>query len=221
MKIQPIKFVALLGLAFFASGMFLFARSNGQEDKKSSFTAAMQDAVDEASNVDLAQMSLPQMETHFCAEKDFACRDLIFFWDKTVERDQIPALVNGAKDDFAAALRDNKRLSLRIRTGVIKQLEQRQLKRILGADYNIAALKKFLDEGNFTADGWGEALKQLCMATRQEKLEVAQVKDLKKWVKKIDAAVEKKTLPVIRLNNVDPFTPGNSIVNGCRCISNL
>jgi len=209
MRTQHIKTFVLLGGLLLSASIYLFAQPNIDTFKQS-----LQDSF-------INNMSEQDMESYFCKEDDFACQDFIFFLDKTVKREQIPALVEGAKDDFAKALRQQKRLSINTRTGQLKQLEQRQIKRLLGKDYNMGALKNALDAGDFTIDGWGLALQNLCGAARQGKLESSKVKDLKKWTKKIENGLDKETLPVVRLNNVNPFSPGNSAHVACVCISQI
>lgn len=149
-----------------------------------------------------------ELENMYCDENDFACRDfvyMVYLWQ--TPDDEMRKYVNGAKDDFARELRKWKRLSIGIKDPVNRQVETRQYQRLIGDDYNITALREFLERGEFTIAGWDLALTSLWRDAKQNKLTQQQIKEVKKFAKRAKKGYDERNLPILRLDNVNPYSP--------------
>ena len=165
--------------------------------------------------------TLAELENTYCAEDDFACRDFVYMVYLIGETENMQRLVNGAKADFAQALRNLKRLYMRgAGSGKVALVEKRQYKRLIGDNYDIAALRDFLEQGEFTLEGWRLSLDNLCWAARQGKLTKQQVKEVKKLAKRARKGEDNEDLPVIRLTNVNPFAM-RELIPSYQCIETL
>ena len=99
-------------------------------------------------------------------------------------------------------------------------MEKRQYQRLLGDNYDIAALSSFLEQGEFTMVGWEYALQQLCVAGRNQKLNKQQIKEAKKLAKRASKGQDAENLPVIHLENLNPFAL-RSLIPHIMCIEKL
>lgn len=142
-----------------------------------------------------------------CPPNTPECEDLLVLWlYMGMPEEKLPALARGAQEQgFAATLRKDKRLCIGVHQGALSAVEKRQRERLLGENFNLAALEDFMWRGEFTKSGWEETFLSFCQSGRTGKLDAAQLKQIKKFAKKTERAVETKEIPLIRLNNRDPF----------------
>ncbi len=167
----------------------------------------------------------PFNQDHLCPSNTPECEDLLVLWTyMRMPKENFPALVNGAREQgFAAALRKDKRLCIGgAYSGALTKLEKHQRERLLGENFNLAALEDFMWRGEFTKSGWEETFHSFCLNGRSGKLDKAQLKQIKKFAKQTERALEAKKIPLIRLNNRDPFASSWSKFYGAlTCIGEL
>ena len=174
--------------------------------------------------------TLAELENTYCAETDFACRDFVYISYLTLKSsgesiDLLPSLVNGAKDDFAQALRREKRKKINLTMSeemINKPVEQRQYKRLIGDNYDIAALRSFLEQGEFTYAGWLLALDNLCEAGRAHKLSKQQLKEVNQLAKRVEKGFARGDLPAVRVSaddNRDFEAAKGKVSSSLKCIS--
>ena len=164
-------------------------------------------------------------ETQLCQEDDFDCRDYValLVWGHLSDDDIATLVENNKRVGYAKAMIDQKRMWIGVNIGPLALAEQRQYERlirggkeynsaIIGDEYNLDLLEQFIMAGGFTGKGLGQVLSELSKAAR--KGEFSNPKRVMVFVKNIEKSYDKKTLPVIRLKNVDPFGPENEIHYG-------
>ncbi len=168
---------------------------------------------DSVSN-NLNQLDKAIKQASYC-EGNADCEYLKILWKaKGSKDDQIPALINGARADFAGELRKQKKLCYRICDGAVKQVETSQLKHILGQNPSIKALDGYLfAQPEFTVAGWNNTLLYLCQLGQKN---TALKNDIKKFAKKTEKQFDSKKLPIVTPSNIDPYA--GTLGAGLSCI---